>query len=214
MLHCYLLSAFPSAKDASLLLAEPKNHVWDRSFVAFRVDSERKWRVFLCQSTRRPSISDRNPSIDFSSFILIFQKRQNARTRCRLFFPSRTYLWSSVKTFQNGRVNFEVWLSKRSCQNSKCWLAGRTCFCHVCGQLVASDGTRFWNNSNSDVMLLPHPVKFRNYVNVFWEDCIPALNNKDCYKTSGNPGTAFASESCVCHAVVDPKFGIPQICAM
>ena len=37
---------------------------------------------------------------------------------------------SGAKTLPSGRVNFEVWLTSR------------TCFCHACGQLVASDGNK------------------------------------------------------------------------
>ena len=80
----------------------PKNHVEDCCFLDF--DWERKWgcsasyradnvevKSFFVNSPtywkRSPLISDRNSSIDF--FYSDFRKRQNARTRCWLCFPSR-----------------------------------------------------------------------------------------------------------------------------
>ena len=91
---------------------------------------------------RSQSISDSNSSIDFLSFIVILKTAKDRiplrvdKRRDWLCFPSSVCI-SGAKTSPSGRVNFEVWLSSR------------TCFCHVCGQLVASDSIYRANKQNN-----------------------------------------------------------------
>ena len=87
-----------------------KTHVQDSSFVAFRLESRfrKKIKVFFCQISRRqccgehffsliPLHIEKNKSVDIRQkflywFLILhsdFQKRQNARKRCWLCFPSR-----------------------------------------------------------------------------------------------------------------------------
>ena len=80
-------------------------------FCAFRVDSKRKWMS--------PSPRYRADPIDIQQkfiywFLIIhfdFEKETKCPSTLPTFLPF-TYLWSSVKTFQSGRVNFEVWLTR------------------------------------------------------------------------------------------------------
>ena len=118
-----LVTAVLTLFDASLLFtlrrSYLKYHVQDSSFVAFRVDSDRKWRsssaifrannaemnTFFLISLYIVNDHSRYPT-KVSHWVFIIhsdcRKRQNVRTRCWLCFPSRVCGVAS-KRFQVGR---------------------------------------------------------------------------------------------------------------
>ena len=48
--------------------------------------------------------------------------------------------------------------------------------------------TRFWHDSDSNVVPLSRQTKFINCFSVFWRDCVPTRNSEEnCYEASVNP---------------------------
>ena len=95
----------------------PSGRKWRSFSVRYRTDTVEVNPFFLSSPAywkRSQSISDRNSSIDFLSFIAIFRTTKDKMpVHVQADFASlRKRTWSGAKTFPTGRVNFKVWLSK------------------------------------------------------------------------------------------------------
>lgn len=85
----------------------------------------------------------------------------------------------------NSRINLTKH-NRSTVSESNCWInfgiAITSKFNKIC------HATRPWHDSDSNIMLLPHPVNFVNYIiNVFWGDSVPGGSYESCYMASGNP---------------------------
>ena len=99
---------------------------WKKSHSSHLPNGKMWGSVFFCEELSRHW----DEKLEFSKL-----QTQNARSHCSSSLLPFKCLWSGTKTFQSGWVNFKVWF-----QNFEFWLAGRTYFCHACGQVVASGG--------------------------------------------------------------------------